>query len=684
MILSKMAFKDIRKQQFARHQRINSSAPSKWLGRVLGIVLVMLVLVAGGYDFPGAWNASIGRIPGLSFHARNYTLGLDLLGGAHLVYEADLSQIANDEKREALEGVRDVIERRVNAFGVSEPVVQTTKSSGDHYRIIVELAGVRDVSDAIRQIGETPILEFKKPSFSVTSDDERTPEEINAEKKALAEDLLDRVRKQGASFEELVAEFSEGPQKSQNGVSAWVDESDERAEALPGRGKKVGAVSADVLEKENSFSVVKFSDEREVNEWQFSDLTVCFTGANGCDESTRAVDEARVEAERLASEATTANFAELANAHTDDAAQAGTGGDRGWNRMTYLDTNVAVALTTHNVGEIFSVKTASGYRVVYKRAERPYTQYKFQEIELMKAGAVVATPDGFASTGLGGAQLKRAGVEFDPNTGVPYVTLQFDKEGADLFAQITEAHVGQQIAIYLDEQIISAPVVQSAIYGGEAIITGQSDLEEARLLAQRLNAGALPVPIELVSQQTVGPTLGAVSLDKSLQAAIIGIVIVALFMMVYYRLPGVLSVVALGCYAVLVLAIFKFLPVTLTLSGLAGFVLSVGMAVDANVLIFERLKEELRAGRSLDRAIDEGFKRAWSSIRDGNLTTLIACAILYWLSSSFIQGFALTLAVGVLVSMFSAITVTRILLKGVAKWKWLQKGWLYCVKELRA
>ena len=646
---------------------------------------MVIVLFAGGYDFPGAWNAFVGRIPGLSLHARNFTLGLDLLGGAHLVYEADLSQIEDDEKRKALEGVRDVIERRVNAFGVSEPVVQTTKSSGEHFRVIVELAGVRDVSEAIRQIGETPILEFKKPALSVVrEDDESTNEVFNAEQKALALAVLDRARRTNAVFDELVAEYSEGPQRSQNGVSAWVDESDARTEALPGSGKKVGAILSTILEKPNSYSIVKFYDEREVSEWQFSDLTVCYAGANGCEGATRTVDEARKEAERLLSEATRENFAELANANTDEVGQRGTGGDRGWNRMTHLDANLAAALATHSVGDLFLTKTSSGYRVVYKRGERPYLQYQFQEIEFMKAGAVAATIDGFENTALSGAQLKRAGVEFDPNTGVPYVTLQFNKEGAQLFAEITESHVGQQIAIYLDGQIISAPVVQTAIYGGEAIITGQSDLEEARLLAQRLNAGALPVPIELISQQTVGPTLGAVSLDKSLQAAIIGLMLVGLFMIVYYRLPGVLSVVALVVYGVLVLAIFKSLPVTITLSGLAGFILSVGMAVDANVLIFERMKEELRAGRALDRAVDEGFKRAWSSIRDGNLTTLIACAILYWLSSSFIQGFALTLAIGVVMSMFSAIVVTRMMLKGVVRWKFLQKAWLYCVKELRA
>src|SRR3989338_7193586 len=219
-----MSFKNIRKQQFSRHQRINASTPSKWPWRVLGVALVALVLFAGGYDFPGIWNASVGRIPGLQFHARDYTLGLDLLGGAHLVYEADLSQIEDDEKRKALEGVRDVIERRVNAFGVSEPIVQTTKTSGDHYRVIVELAGVRDVSEAIRQIGETPILEFKKPALSVVrEDDESTDEAFDAKQKALALSVLDRARRAGFVFDELVAEYSEGPQRSQNGVSAWVN-----------------------------------------------------------------------------------------------------------------------------------------------------------------------------------------------------------------------------------------------------------------------------------------------------------------------------------------------------------------------------------------------------------------------------------------------------------------------------
>jgi protein-export membrane protein SecD len=252
------------------------------------------------------------------------------------------------------------------------------------------------------------------------------------------------------------------------------------------------------------------------------------------------------------------------------------------------------------------------------------------------------------------------------------VGLEFNSEGAELFKQITEENIGKQVAIFLDGQPISVPTVNEAIRDGQAVITGQFDIQEAKLLAQRLNAGALPVPIDLISEQTVGPTLGSSSLQKSLIAGLLGFALVALFMIFYYRLPGLLSVIALIFYIVFVLAIFKLLPVTLTLSGLAGVILSLGMAVDANVLIFERLKEEIKSGRTMASAIDEGFKRAWTSIRDGNLTTLIACLILFWFSSSVIKGFALTLGIGVIMSMISAVTITRIFLKLVAGWKFVR------------
>jgi preprotein translocase subunit SecD len=224
---------------------------------------------------------------------------------------------------------------------------------------------------------------------------------------------------------------------------------------------------------------------------------------------------------------------------------------------------------------------------------------------------------------------------------------------------------------------ISVPTVQQTITDGRAVISGSFDLAEARLLSQRLNAGALEVPIELILQQTIGASLGAESLARSLKAGIIALILVMIFMMIYYRLPGVLSVIALGLYLSVTLALFKLIGVTLTLAGIAGFILSIGLAVDANVLIFERLKEELKAGKSLKAAVEEGFLRAWTSIRDGNISTLITCALLIWFGSSFVQGFAVTLAIGILISIFSAITVTRTMLRFIVPWFEGKKMWAF-------
>jgi len=246
--------------------------------------------------------------------------------------------------------------------------------------------------------------------------------------------------------------------------------------------------------------------------------------------------------------------------------------------------------------------------------------------------------------------------------------------------ELSAFHESRRLAIFLDGEIITAPTVQESITGGQATISGSFTIPEARLLAQRLNAGALPVAINLLSQQTVGPTLGQVSLNQSLVAGLIGFAFVALFMVVYYRLPGLLAVKALIIYVAINLMLWKFLGVTITLAGIAGFILSMGIAVDANVLIFARLKEELNSGRDLLSAIDEAARRAWTSIRDGNMTTLIATAILFSFSTSFIKGFALTLAIGVLLSMFSAVVLTRLFLKFVAGWKWVKPGWLFGVK----
>lgn len=274
-----------------------------------------------------------------------------------------------------------------------------------------------------------------------------------------------------------------------------------------------------------------------------------------------------------------------------------------------------------------------------------------------------SSPTGFSDTSLTGAHLKRADVTYDQTTGEPQVSLQFDSEGTKIFSDLTQANLQKPLAISLDSQIISAPTVQSAITSGQAVINGQFSVSDAKKLALELNAGALPVPINLISQTNIGATLGSDSVKKSLVAGIVGLFLVAIFMITYYKIPGVLSVLALTIYSLIVLALYKTIPITLTLAGIAGFILSVGMAVDANILIFERTKEELAAGKTIGLALEEGFKRAWPSIRDSNISSLITAAILYYGTSGLVRGFAVTLAIGILVSMFTAITVSRTFLR---------------------
>ena len=374
--------------------------------------------------------------------SRPFQLGLDLQGGVHLVYEADTSQIPESDVDSAVEGLRDVLERRVNLFGVKEPLVQT-EGRGETRRIIVELAGIIDPGEAVELIGLTPFLEFREP--------------------------------------------------------------------------------------------------RE-------------------------------------------NFEEIAQAGEEDP---------------------------------------------------------------------------FQSTALTGRYLKKAEIAFDNVTNEPTVILQFNDEGAKLFEEITARNIGKPLAIYLDYQLLSAPIVQDKISGGSAQITGRFTVQEAQMIARNLNAGALPLPIALVSQQSVGATLGSESLQLSLKAGLLGFLGVLLFMLVFYRFLGFFSVVSLLLYAVFILALFKLIPVTLTLAGIAGFVLSLGMAVDANILIFSRMREELKEGKGFGSAVEEGFRRAWPSIRDGNITTLLVSVILFWFGSSFVQGFALTLSIGILMSMFTAFVVVR-------------------------
>lgn len=434
--------------------------------RIWSVIILLVGVLLGFFVSPQYWNAGIDALaerayaPFLralemrGFFARPFRLGLDLRGGTHLVYRADVSGVAGGERNEAMEGLRDVIERRVNFFGVTEPVVQVDRV-GDDYRLIVELAGIKDINEAIRLIGQTPFLEFREE----------------------------------------------------------------------------GAVIAPA------------------------------PGASEIDTENLTID--------------------------------------------------------------------------------------------------------FIPTKLTGKYLERAELNFDPTTGEPLISVSFNTEGTEFFAELTEKNLGKRLGIYLDGLPVSAPVVQEKIEGGRAQITGRFTLDEARNLVRNLNSGALPVPIALISQQSVEAALGSDSLAKSLSAASWGFIAVALFMIVWYRLPGLISVAALGVYAVIVLSLFKAIPVTLSAAGIAGFILSIGMAVDANVLIFERTREELQKGRHLAEAIHEGFARAWTSIRDSNVSSIISAVVLYSFGTNVIKGFALTLGIGVIVSMFSAITISRTFLMAV-------------------
>ena len=274
-----------------------------------------------------------------------------------------------------------------------------------------------------------------------------------------------------------------------------------------------------------------------------------------------------------------------------------------------------------------------------------------------------------------GRDLKDAYTTTDQK-GQLAIGFELSDDGAKIFGDYTAKHIGDVVAIILDKRVISAPVIQSAIPSGKGIIesgaTGGFSVQEAQRIAVQMKYGALPVPLKVIENRTVGPTLGQDSVQRSIRAGLVGLIIVLLFMVTYYRLPGFLADLALIIYALLNFAIYKLLPVTLTLPAITGFILSTGMAVDANILVFERMKEELRAGRNLRAAMEAGFSRAWTSIRDSNLSTLITCLILYWFGSNFgasiVKGFAITLALGVVINLFTAIVVTRTFVRFVFDW----------------
>ena len=655
------------------NDKSKSHSTMRWKAALLVVVFVALAV----FDFPNAYNNTsqwleskvgfgIGQIT-----ADPFRLGLDLVGGAHLVYEVDTAPLAADQEVEsAVDGVRDVIERRVNAFGVGEPLVQTNRV-GDLYRIIVELPGVEDIQDAVDAIGATPLLEFKEVGEEepepLTEEEAAELLERNSKASDKANEALQALRT--SSFEEVVAQYSESDAVLRNaGGKFLITDSlygDDEELLTWAKSHREGFVSRRVEQFDDGFYILRHDGREDVPETvTASHILICHTGSSQCPSQLNK-EEAFAKAQEVATQATAENFATLAATNSNDATGASGGVLGAFTRGEMVPEFEAAAFALA-IGEVSApVETQFGYHIILKEDQTLETGYNLAAVYIKKwTESDIRPPQGeWANTKLGGAHLQRAVVQFHGSTNEPQVALQFNDVGSELFANITERNLGRPVGIFLDGFLISSPTVQNVITTGDAVITGSFTIVEARDLAQNLNTGALPLPIELVSEQRVGATLGAESLARSLNAALIGLLLVSIFIVAYYRLAGLLAVIALLVYSAVVLGIFKIVPVTLTVSGLAGFILSLGLAVDANIIIFERVKEERQDGKRLHQSIEDGFARAWASIRDANISTLITCGILFWFGTSVVKGFALTLSVGVIVSMVSAIFVTRFLLR---------------------
>ena len=666
-----------------------SSRGKLWWIFVLIIILTLAgsLVVFGSYynqflvktQFP---LPQVGQVP--------FRLGLDLLGGTQLVYQADVSAIAASDRSNAMEGVRDVIERRINVFGVSEPNVQLNKTAGGEYRVILELAGIKDVKEAIKMIGETPLLEFKEENTEarqLTDQERKQLDDFNSQAEKKAEEVLGKLIA-GGDFSALAREYSQDDKtKASGGDLGWVSAKDKVELFNLAKKIGVGKTSQDLARLSQGFEIIKVEGEKtktdaftgqEEKEIKAAHLLVCYQGKTGC-ESDLTKEQAEEKIKKLKEQAKPENFTDLVKQNSTEPAARENGGELDWFGRGQMAKPFEEAVFYQPVGAIAGpVETDFGFHLIYKQEERKVIEYQLKHIFVKTKSEedIIGKQSEWKNTELTGKNLKTAKVQFNPNDNSPEVSLEFDNDGAKLFEQITERNVSKPVAIFLDSYPISVPTVNEKISGGKAVITGKFNIKEAKLLAQRLNAGALPVPIQLVNQQTIGPSLGQKSVADSLRAGMIGFIVVVLFMILFYRLPGLVSVLALIVYALLVLAIFKLWPVTLTLAGLAGFILSIGMAVDANILIFARMKEEIAHGKPLTSAIGDGFRRAWPSIRDSNFNTLITCFILIQFTTSVVRGFAVTLALGVLVSMFTAIFITRNFLSLIPS-SWLEKkAWL--------
>lgn len=411
-------------------------------------------------------------------------------------------------------------------------------------------------------------------------------------------------------------------------------------------------------------------------------------------------EKAQERAKEALSKISESDFSTVAKEYSEDKSTKDQGGDIGWVSKGQLPSPIDRTVFNLKKGEVSDkvIEATSSFHIIKRTDSRTVgnvEQARVSRILIKKKTKKDVLDledwDPWQYTGLGGKQLEETTVRIDKNTQEPQVILNFNEKGAKKLAEITKNNIGKPLAIFLDGKSIIdttgdgkitsadiyAPTIQSEITNGKASISGGMDVERARTIVERLREGALPVPINLIYQKTVGSTLGKISLQKSLKAGIIGFLAVIVFMIAFYRLPGFLASLSLGLYGALVLTLFKTIPVTLSMAGIGGVILSVGMAIDANILIFSRFREELEKKSSFKASVVEGFRRAWPSIRDGNFTTLIATVILYGFGTSFVKGFALTLGLGVLVSMFAAMFITRTLLQKFEDTKLEKIDWLW-------
>ncbi|MEK9132622.1 MAG: protein translocase subunit SecF [Patescibacteria group bacterium] len=702
-------------------------------------LIVVFALVLGYYDLPSSYqlDATPNAVKDAKVH-----LGLDLQGGSQLDYKIDLRKVPEKDRKAIVEGVKTVINRRVNALGVSEPNIYTS-TIGDEQHLIVELAGIKDLNEAKKVVGKTIQLEFKEKR---EKEDPNYKENI----RKLGASILDRILSGKATMEVIGQEETQAsPEKVRYSEAVWqlrsevIDE--KMASAIFDRGIE-GKVIPTLLEGNDGYTykddqlvpldgyfIVKLTGKRDASaldakekSLDVSHILIAYRGAERAPDTVlRSKDEAKQLAEELLGKLQAgASFAKTAQDSSDEPDAKKTSGSLAANGPvkvggSYVQPFTDAALKLTKVGQLSGVtETPFGFHII--RAD-DFSQVKYEKIFFS------TQPDPWQSTSLSGAQFQRADVTFDQLLK-PTVSIQFNPEGAKLFEELTARNVNKPLAIFVGGNLISAPNVNERIAGGNAVITGRFTVEEAQALARDLNTGAIPAPVLLSGQYTIGASLGEEALNKSVKAGIIGFILLAAFMIFYYRLPGVIAVLALSLYTTImfflikselplaislsvailvfigilykvlrskedgwekfvtfILACFVLFFVTfllsnavvLTLAGIAGVVLSIGMAVDANILIFERTKEELRAGRPINNAIDVGFDRAWSSIRDSNFSSLITCGILFYFGTSIIQGFAFNLAAGILVSMFTAITITKTLLGAVMRTRLGEKPWLW-------